>query len=268
MQQQWNGIAYNSKKHGIKLRFPAGAVTKGTLDVEVGVLLSGPFTFSANVKPVSPILWLCVKENRYHRFSKPISVTLPHFLDCNLLEEQNKFAFFTATHNDSVTDQLFTFKEVSADHCKFLPSSGTLTTRRCCFICIAYKEPEDMINKSNYCLICVTPRNIVQPRFIMHFYLTFDLKTYIEVCTVARQPLDMVQVSNHSNFTHSSFIDFAKSFSGMRIWNYWEDFQTCTSNERQCGTATCNHYSVQHSSSIWVDCWKYWLWMQGTPNNN
>ena len=181
---------YHSKRHGIKLVFPSGAVTKGTVGVEIGILLSGPFTLPTNVKPVSPILWLCVEENRSHKFSKPISITLPHFIDCITPEDQNKFAFLKASH-ESVSDSSFTFKEVTADHCKFQPGSGMLKTKHCCLICIAYKEPQDMIDKSNYCLISVVPRDIVQPKFTMYYCLTFNLKTYIEVCVVARQPVSM-----------------------------------------------------------------------------
>ena len=177
------GKVYNSKAHGIKLVFPPGAISKGTLDIEMGVLLSGPFTFSANVKPISPILWLCVKTNRCHKFSKPIDITLPHFMDCTTVEEQSRFAFFKATHNDSVTDQSFMFKEISSDRSRFTTGSGTLTTKHCCFICIVCKEPQDLkIDTSNYCLVSVIPRNVLCTTFTVHFCLMLHLKTYIEVC--------------------------------------------------------------------------------------
>ena len=182
---------YNFKKYGIKLVFPPRAVTRGTLDVEIGILHSGPFTLPPNVKPISPVLWLCVKEKvkPCHEFSKRIEITLPHFMDCTP-EDQKKFAFLKSTHNHSISDNSFTFKEASVDHCRFQPRNGTLTTKQCCLVCIAYKEPEGMIDKSNYCLVSFIPRDIAQSMFAMYFCVIFNLKSFIEVCTcaVVRQP--------------------------------------------------------------------------------
>ena len=182
---------YNFKKYGIKLAFPPGAVTRGTLDVEMGILHSGPFTLPPNVKPISPILWLRVKENQCYEFSKRIEITLPHFMDCTP-EDQKKFAFLKAPHNHSISDNSFTFKEASADHYRFQPRNGTLTTKQCCLVCIAYKEPEGMIDKSNYCLVSFIPKDIAQSMFAMYFCVIFNLKTFIEVCAVARQPASMM----------------------------------------------------------------------------
>ena len=170
------------KEHGIKVVFPPGAVSKGTLNIEIGVLLSGPFTFPANFKPVSPVLWLCAKQNPSQKFSKPVSITLPHYVDCNTPEEGKRFAFFKATHIDSFMDQRFTFKEFSSENSKVTRGSGTVTTKQCYLVCIAYKESEDMIVKSNYCLLSVVPKTIHTRVFNMHFCLTVHLKTCIEVC--------------------------------------------------------------------------------------
>lgn len=184
---------YNFKKYGIKLAFPPGAVTRGTLDIEMGILHSGPFTLPLNDKPISPVLWLRVKENQSHEFSKRIEITLPHFMDCTP-EDQKKFTFLKAAHTHSISDNSFNFKEASADHCRFQPRNGTLTTKQCCLFCIAYKEPdhEGMIDKSNYCLVSFIPRDIAQSTFAIYFCVTFNLKTFIEVCAVARQPVCMM----------------------------------------------------------------------------
>ena len=182
---------YNFKKYGIKLVFPIGAVARGTLSVEMGILHSGPFTLPPNMKPISPVLWLQVKGNESHEFSKRIEITLPHFMDCTP-EDQKKFTFLKAAHSHSISDSSYSFKEANADHCRFQRRNGTLMTKQCCLVCIAYKEPENMIDKSNYCLISFIPRNIVQSKFKMYFCVIFNLKTYIEVCAVARQPVNMM----------------------------------------------------------------------------
>ena len=180
---------YNFKKYGIKLVFPSEAVARGTLGVEMGILHSGPFTLPPNVKPISPVLWLHVKGNECHEFSKHIEITLPHFMDCTP-DDQKKFAFLKAAHSShSISDNSYSFKEASADHCRFQPRNGTLTTKQCCLICIAYKEPEGMIDKSKYCLFSFIPRDIVQPKFTMYFCVTFNLKTYIEVCMLLLENL-------------------------------------------------------------------------------
>jgi hypothetical protein len=183
---------YNFKKYGIKLVFPLGAIARSSLGVEMGILHSGPFTLPPNMKPISPVLWLQVKgsESHVHEFGKRIEITLPHFMDCTP-EDQKKFTFLKAAHSHSISDNSYSFKEANADHCRFQPRNGTLITKQCCLVCIAYKESEGMIDKSKYCLICFVPRDILQPKFTMYFCVIFNLKTYIEVCTVARQPLSM-----------------------------------------------------------------------------
>ena len=62
------------------LEIPKGAIPEGeTLDVDFGVTLSGPFKFPVDLRPVSPVFWVCVQKKS--QFSKPVTVTLPQFLD-------------------------------------------------------------------------------------------------------------------------------------------------------------------------------------------
>lgn len=180
---------YTSKEHGIRVVIPAGAISKGTLYIKVGVLLSGPFTFPTGVKPISPILWLCAMENQSYKFSKPIIITLPHYVDCDSPEEERNFAFTKAAHSESFVDHEYVFKEFSSDTAKFSQGSGTVTTKHCSLMCIVHKEPKEIIvEKSNYCLVSLIPNRILSSTFNMHFCLMVNLKTCIEVCACSRLP--------------------------------------------------------------------------------
>ena len=160
---------------------PSGAVSNGAVDVQVGILLSGPFSFPPDVTPVSPIVWLCAaNSSEAFKFSKPIQITLQHYVDCSTSGGKS-LSFFKAAY-DSTTDKDFVFKEVDSNHSKFAQVNGTLTTKSCAsFVCIADKDPQnDMLEKSKYSLVYVIPKTLTNT-FTMHFCLTFDLKTCIEV---------------------------------------------------------------------------------------
>ena len=65
----------------VTVRIPPEAVSTGFVaHLELGLTLYGPFSFGTDkiCAPVSPILWLCLKEDVI--LNKPIEVILPHFL--------------------------------------------------------------------------------------------------------------------------------------------------------------------------------------------
>ncbi len=58
------GLTHTISDYDITLRIPEGAVSKGdTVHFEVGVCVYGPFRFPENTRSISPIIWLCLREN-------------------------------------------------------------------------------------------------------------------------------------------------------------------------------------------------------------
>ena len=97
-----NGWEYTIQEHDITLRIPEGAVSKGEeIHFEIGVAMHGPFTFPENMRPVSPVIWLCILEEGVD-LKKPFQLILPHFLT-GLSKERLQFhqiRFAKANHKD------------------------------------------------------------------------------------------------------------------------------------------------------------------------
>ena len=75
-----NSQEYTIEEHDITLRIPEGAVSKGEkIHFEIDVAMHGPFTFHENMRPISPVVWLCILEEGVD-LKKPFQLILPHFL--------------------------------------------------------------------------------------------------------------------------------------------------------------------------------------------
>ena len=175
------------------LHFPREAVSHDSdpVKVEVGVTLNGPFTFQGNVKPVSPIVWISSCDLTYN---KAIKVTLCHFVDCkddtsDLVFYESVYSHSSNSNNGAGLVDGFHFKP-SSRQTMFTAhnSSGTiLTTKLNSFMCICYKQPEQIPARTKYCLIKVTPTapcDTDRVMFLKHFVLTHFLDTCIEVSSL------------------------------------------------------------------------------------
>lgn len=180
-----SGCTLLLNEHGITVVIPPGAMTKPA-EIEVGVLLSGPFKFPSNTTQVSVVLWVCAKNRKSLKLSKPIEVNLPHFIDCSNPQEINKLAFVKATHDSLLSERPFTFTEVSDSAVIFGDGKGTVFMKQVGFFCIVHKVPERVPEKANFCLISTMPKHITEIKFEINFYVVYSLKTCIEViiCTV------------------------------------------------------------------------------------
>lgn len=135
------GIQHTLGGHDITVKIPKNAIPIGQVaHIELAVTLHGPFMFPSNMRPISPILWLCTQEDI--TFNSPIQVTLPHFLtDLNQHEiTQLGVTFAKANHKvylESKESQvMFKFSSCSGQP-KFTTKQGqgfgSLETRHCFF---------------------------------------------------------------------------------------------------------------------------------------
>ncbi|CAI8001530.1 hypothetical protein GBAR_LOCUS3210 [Geodia barretti] len=75
-------VWYNDKSNNLRLDIPRGAIPAGeNFTIDFGVALFGPFQFPEGLRPVSPVFWICVRDQRNFQFSKPVTVSIPHFLN-------------------------------------------------------------------------------------------------------------------------------------------------------------------------------------------
>lgn len=178
------GGTFSLKEHNVTVAVPSGAVTKPT-EVQMGVLLSGPFKFPSNSTLVSPILWLGVRSKKTMKFSRAIEASLPHFIDCSCPGEISNLAFVKATHDTSFSDRPFVFTEVSVDQTSFTGSKGSVYLKQCCFVCIIHKDPKKVLEKTKFCLVSTVPRP-VDARLELNFCVVHSLRTCIEVSTTCK----------------------------------------------------------------------------------
>jgi hypothetical protein len=78
------GIEYFDVTNDFGLTFPEGPIPEGeSLQLDVGMTLFGPFKFPEGLRPVL----VCVRGRNKIEFLKPVTVTIPHFL--NLVERKD-----------------------------------------------------------------------------------------------------------------------------------------------------------------------------------
>ena len=185
-----NGRECPLKAHDITVKIPPLAIKGHTfIDFEVGVMLNGPFVFPQNVRPISPILWICTRNKVF--FCKPVEIILPHFvrnLDNNEDAKKLGIQFMKASHHHShqLTDgtKKFTFDCIENEStAHFTTHLGKLTTLHFCFFCIVASESRALYEHASYCLTRVDPIawSPSQRKQEIHFVISFFMKTCLQV---------------------------------------------------------------------------------------
>ena len=182
-----SGQEFNIIEHDITVEIPKGCVSKGEkLCLEVGVAMYGPFKFTDDSQPISPILWLCFL-NEDVKVNKPIKITVPHFLtgltESRLREHRVSFAKANHLNHSPHKDYIMYNFEPSEDKTQFISRSyGVLETTHCCFLCI---RAEMKIVRARDVGYCLTRIERISPRGKeIYFAATYRLYTCIEVCIV------------------------------------------------------------------------------------
>jgi hypothetical protein len=158
----------------IMVTIPPGAIPSGTVHIEMGVAMYGPFKFPKNYRPVSPILWFCIKELDDVELSLPIEYKIPHIMTEG---SDVKLVFAKATHSISVnTGETFLFELLcnSESHFTYINplmnkcGYGHLSSKHCCYYCIAAE---------------VKPHTAMQGGFCLHTLIKEDDDSIVLLCT-------------------------------------------------------------------------------------
>ena len=190
----YNGMEYVIEDHDITLRIPEGAVAKGEkIHFEIAVTMYGPFNFSVNTQPISPIVWLCLLEE-YAELKKLFVLIVPHFLT-ELTTERlhyHQVRFAKAKHSSYTLrdDQIrYNFNSCetpalfASNGCK---SYGILKSNHCCFYCLVAEKTEKLATDAGYCLARIESslsqcHNNIIMKSEVYFVATFFLNTCIKV---------------------------------------------------------------------------------------
>ena len=77
-----DGRWYYDEHNDFGLEIPAGAIPEGeSITIDIGVALYGPFQYPESLRPVSPVFWVCVRDQKDFKFVKPVKLTIPHCLN-------------------------------------------------------------------------------------------------------------------------------------------------------------------------------------------
>ena len=136
-----DGVRYENEANDFTLEVPEGAVPE-RLTLDVAVALFGPFQIPEGLRPVSPVFWVCVRDQRSFFFSRPVSVTLPHFLDLGSKEDLKslRLTFLKARHTKN-WEGMYEFSKTD-EEANFESSHrfGVLKTSHFCSLCIACRD--------------------------------------------------------------------------------------------------------------------------------
>jgi hypothetical protein len=200
-------LEYRSDEHDFSICIPKGALKKrATVEIQVGLAIHGPFTFSENSTNVSPILWLCSIPDT--KFKKPITITLPHCiadarpgslkrrkvedsLSLHFTSASLKSGTSAAPANKSCGKRQFEFsaaeceEEISSSQESGL--SGSISTKQLSPLCIVASIgrsrdlSREMALHAVYCIVPVLPAAICGREWNLHFCITFNLHTCVQV---------------------------------------------------------------------------------------
>lgn len=179
--------------HDITIKIPPGAIhSRDQAEIEVGVLLHGPFAFPDGIKPISPILWICAKPEI--KLQKPVEITLPHVLS-SLTEKESKIysiSFLKADHRAFVFKQgssskYFQFKSYGDTGSTFISNQGKISTDHFCFLCIGAESSRQLYQRASYCITRIDPKPwpAQNPETTIYFCISYFLTTCIKVINIA-----------------------------------------------------------------------------------
>ena len=183
------GRSYYDEHNDFQLEIPDGAIAlEQRVTIDIGVALYGPFLYPENIRPVSPVFWACVRDQRNFRFLKPVKVTIPHFLKLeNAKDVESLGMTFLKGDHEMTSQQVYQFrraegKVIIEPHKR----NGVLQTSHFCYLCITSKKSKKSIRKAMFCIYTAIPHTMSPsaPAYV-YFFVTFLLATCLE--TVRKQ---------------------------------------------------------------------------------
>ena len=188
-----DGRRYDDEHNDFGLEIPAGAIPKGeSITIDIGVALYGPFQYPEGLRPVSPVFWVCARDQNHFQFSKPVKVTIPHCLNLESHDDIESLGLtFLKGDHEMNPQQMYQLQPAEGDVLiEPLKKYGVIQTTHFCSLCISCKDAMKLIKKAHFCLYSVIPRVISpdEPSFA-YFFITFLLTACLK--TVKSQMEDL-----------------------------------------------------------------------------
>ena len=174
-----DGTIHHDKHNDFSLEIPPGAIPEGmSISIDIGVALYGPFEYPKGLRPVSPVFWMCVRNQNFFQFLKPVKITIPHFLNLENTDDIDSLSLtFLKGNHEMNTERMYQFKKVERDVLiEPLKKYGVLQLTHFCSLCISSKVTKELIHKTLFCISALTPAAITVTD-TAYFFITFLLKT-------------------------------------------------------------------------------------------
>ena len=170
-------------EHGITLAFPQGAVPDTIqLEVDVGVAIHGLFNFPDDLRPISVLVWVQAKQQDFE-FQRAVEILLPHYLKLSREDVHNSSNLglgFMVTDGEEDEHHNLIFKEGAKDQVSYKQTQAIISTTHFCYMCLSAKTSV-IAEKSSYLLSQVQPQLITSLRWQIHFCVSYDLCSFVEV---------------------------------------------------------------------------------------
>ena len=193
------GIKYFDKINEFGLEIPAGAISEGkSITIDIGVALYGPFQYPEGLRPVSPVFWVCVRDQNHFRFLKPVKVTIPHCLNLESHDDIESLGLtFLKGDHEMNPQQMYQFQPAEGGTL-FNPHKryGKFQTTHFCYLCISSKISRRAIQKAMFCVYAAIPCTMSprEPAYV-YFFVTFLLSTCLE--TLKKQISQIPELHDH-----------------------------------------------------------------------
>ena len=193
----------------LEAHLAAGKYHEGeSITIDIGVALYGPFQYPEGLRPVSPVFWVCVHDQKDFQFVKPIKVTIPHCLNLERFDDIESLGLtFLRGDHEINPQQMYQFQQAEGDVLiEPLKMYNVIETTHFCSLCISCKDTMKLIEKAHFCLYSVIPHVISsdKPSFA-YFFITFLLKTCLETLRSQMEDLNLQNYEQkHGKFQFKS----------------------------------------------------------------
>ena len=128
-----NGGVFYSRKHGVTVTFPEGAIESGIkAELKFGATLLAPVKFSKNALPVSAVFWLCMNVT----LQKPVQIQIPHYINIKSKTQADNLQFAKVFH--FISDESM-MEVVRGGKFAVGKSFGSIEVDHFCYVCVVNK---------------------------------------------------------------------------------------------------------------------------------
>ena len=193
-----DGRWYYDEHNDFGLEIPAGAIPEGeSITIDIGVALYGPFQYPESLRPVSPVFWFCVRDQRDFQFLKPVKLTIQHCLDLKQYDDIESLGLsFLKGDHEMNPQQMYQFQQTEGDALiEPLKIHAVIKITHFCSLCFSCKERRDLFEKEIFCMYSVIPCKISpdQPSDA-YFFITLRLKTCL---TTVQKQIKKLNLEDH-----------------------------------------------------------------------